>query len=1183
MISDPLPYRLPGLLLAVLLLGAGPAVAQDIVVNDGTDGFAPCNGGEDEEKIQAGVNAAPEGGTVFVCPGTYAETVTVDKSVTLEGNNAGTAGYASRDPETTIDAGTDAALTIDADDVTIDGFRLIGSQGIEVNGSNTSDEVGTTIKNNLVETSIRGVRVHNLTTTANKSFTITHNQFAIQQQLFDGPDADTTPGSTTGEETSSLELRTINGPTDGDRPLIQENVITTDGDDDGSFYGYEIDGVKIASGPVTIAGDPNNTGSTGTIQGTVQGIALLDGQTGPQSDVVFEDFSISKMSGSAPKNGAVNHQAGIYTFVTGNTNGGTTTTTIRNITIKGLDFDDTGEDFSANINLSHFGQQGNSTQNVTIEGVTIKNTEHRGIYLGGGAATDINATITDDADGDDTIVKGVDAGTDAHPFHSENDGSATINNTTLTNEDIPEAEAIHLRDSPTLTIGPDVTINSKGRITIGDLTGNPAFAQLKVTAPTTLSTAKIELDESLPIDGQIALTGSDTLRVTDTLALLSGTFDVSSGNLTLASSGNASTAFVSGSGSGTLTGDVTVEWQVPSGYTGWQALTAPVDAQLDSTSGKPLTSTNTNPAFLLSNMWTQKSGSGTGYDAANEGVSNSTVFDYDETASVGGGTTEDLNDAWFPDADLSESIVQGQTSRLVFFFNDRNFDGTDDAGSSFTLSATGSLLNKENTNTDVDLGLTYTKNDGGGDADGWNLVGNPFMAPLDWELVTGNGTGRTKTTRTVYIPKADGTYATYQADKNGKTGGTSTNGGSRYLSPFQGFFVKATGNSPSLTVKSDDKALNASPTLKQGGADAAKVKLRMRAEGSSRDENTVVRFAKAARPGANDGDAYQLKPLSDDYFYIASEIPDSSQAYEIQSLPPPAADTQAVPLELASDPARTYVVDGTLSNVPADWTVRLRDRKTGTTADLTRDESLSVALDGNASRNKTKAGDTKRPPRPPAAPVVARASGPAPASTGKTAAESARVVLEIIPTDAAPVELTQFKGSLQKDAVALSWATAGTSSNPRFYVQRAPSADGPWTTLRVVKKASATDYRVTDKLSYEDDTVRYRLKVETDDTTRYSDPITVERDRPSTLRVQSLFPNPARSTLTIQYALPDRRTVTMEIYDVLGRRVSTVLNQSKAAGRHKRSIPVNSLSSGIHFLRIRAASTVRTRKFVVVR
>ena len=1195
MTSDTLPYRLPALLLAVLLLGAGPAAAQDVIVNDSPDGVTPCNGGEDETDIQDGVVAAPEGGTVFVCPGTYGENVTINKSVTLEGNNAGTAGYASRDSETTIDAGTDsftdAAFTINADDVTIDGFRFVGHQGIEVSGMNTSDEVGAIIKNNLVETNIRGVRVRNLKTTASKSFTIANNQFAIQQQLFD-KDGSETAGDATNEGTSSIEIRDVVGPSDGDRPTIEENVITTDGEtSDGSFYGYEIDGIKIASGPVTIAGDPNNTGNTGTIQGTAQGISVLDGESSPQSDVVLEDFSISMMSGSAP-NGDINFHAGVFTYVAEERNSGQSTITIQNLSIEGVDYSDNGGDFSANILLSQFPPSGfggtAATQTVSIEGVTIQNTEHRGIALAGGAADNINATITDDSDGANTVVKEVAEAADSHPIHSENGGSLTINNTDLTNANTNGAETIHFRDAGgSVTLGADVTIDTKDQRFLSDQSGRAADADLKITNSISLSTLDVALDGG----GTVALTGPETLRATDRLALSAGTFDVSSGNLTLASTGNTSTAFVSDSGSGILTGDVTVEWQVPSGYTGWQALTAPVDAPFDGPGDEA----------LLSTMWTQKSGSGTGYNAANGGISNSSVFDYDETASVGGSTTEDLNDAWFAPLDLSTAITQGQTGRLAYFFNDRDFDGTDDAGSSFTLSATGALLGKENNGNDVDLGLTYTKNDGGGDADGWNLVGNPFMAPLDWELVTGNGTGRTKTTRTVYIPKADGTYATYQADKNGKTGGTSTNGGSRYLSPFQGFFVKATGNSPSLTVKSDDKALNESPTLKQGGTDAAKVKLRMRAEGSSRDENTVVRFAEAARPGANDGDAYQLKPLSDDYFYIASEIPDSSQAYEIQSLPPPAADTQTVPLELASGPARTYTVGGTLRNVPSSWTVQLKDRKTGTTADLTRDETLTISMGGkrksSASTTAHSSTNTRVPSRLHSRqPVVASATGPtsAPTNTAKSN-DAARIVLTVTGLDdsetgsdsvddrVVPVQFKAFEGKMRDDVVALSWTTVGKTKNARFHLQRSPSDNGTWKTIRVVEKASPTSYRLTDDLPYEGDTFRYRLKVDAHDSTRYSNPITVKREVPSTLRVRSIFPNPARSELTVQYALPDRRTVTLAIYDVLGRRVATVLNQSKEAGRHTHTLPVTSLSSGIHFLRLRAGSTARTQKFVVAR
>jgi hypothetical protein len=1160
-----------------LMLTGAPAHAQDVVVNDAPDGFSPCDGGEDATRIQAGVNAASTGQTIFVCPGTYPETVTVDVSVTLEGNNAGTAGYAARSAETTVDAGsgsfTDAAFTVQADDVTIDGFRLLGSQGVEADGSAA---VGAIIQNNLVETNIRGVRVHNLTTTATKSFAITRNQFAIQQQLFD-EDGSGTAGDATGEETSSIEVRNVDGPSDGARPTIQENVIATDGDDDsgggtndGSFYGYEIDGIDIASGPTAIAGDPKNTGTAGSIQGTAQAIAVLDGQSSPQSNVVLEDFSISMMSGSAPNNGSVNFQAGIFTYAASD-NGGNTAVVIRNVTVEGLDFSDPGGNAgaaaSANIYLSNFGGLSSPTQTVTIEGVTVSNTEHRGIALAGGRSQNIDATITDDAAGDNTVIQGVAEGTDAHALHTEDGGSPTVNNTHITNANVAAAEALHLRDAPTVTIGPDVTIDANGAVTFGD--NGSTIAAVNVTAPTSVPEVNVN------VGGTLSLAGSAPLRVTDRLALSSGTFDVSSGALTLASSGNASTAYVSGTGSGSLTGAVTVEWRVPSGYTGFQALTAPVSAPLDGTSDA-----------LLSNMWTQKSGTGTGYNAANGGVSRNSVFDYDETAAVGGSVTDSLDNAWFAPSDISTPITQGQTGRLVYFFNDRDFDEDNDASSPFTLSATGTLLTEENTNADVDLGLTYTKNDGGGDADGWNLVGNPFMAPIDWERITGNGQGRTRTSRTVYIPKADGTYATYQADKNGRTDGASTNGGSRYLSPFQGFFVKATGNSPSLTVKSDDKALAESPPLKRGGAAPPTVKLHMRTDGASEAEDTVVRFSDDATFGASDGDAYQLVPIYGDYFYIASEIPDSSSAYEIQSLPRSEAKTQTVPLHLASATARTYTLSGTLRGVPDDWTVRLRNQQTGATANLTRGESLAVDV-GSDQKSLARPPASKASPRLHLqTPLVAPAS-PTPAPD-KAASDAARVVLEVTRPDRLPVELAEFDGHVRAPgAIELTWTTASETNNAGFRVQRSPSGDSPWRTLGFVEGSGTTSstrtYRFTDDtLPYEASTFTYRLKqVDRDGTVRYSTPISVARTAPSTLRIRSVFPNPARSDVTVRYEIPRKTEVTIALYDVLGRRVATGLNRSQDAGRTQTTISVSGLSSGVYFVRLRTESAVTTRKLVV--
>ncbi len=73
-----------GLLCVVLYEHAG---ATTLIV--GT-----CKSGLKFATIQAAVDAAPTGGTIQVCPGTYPEQVSIDKQLVLKGISSGTAGAA---------------------------------------------------------------------------------------------------------------------------------------------------------------------------------------------------------------------------------------------------------------------------------------------------------------------------------------------------------------------------------------------------------------------------------------------------------------------------------------------------------------------------------------------------------------------------------------------------------------------------------------------------------------------------------------------------------------------------------------------------------------------------------------------------------------------------------------------------------------------------------------------------------------------------------------------------------------------------------------------------------------------------------------------------------------------------------------------------------------------------------
>jgi len=102
--------------------------------------------------IGAAIEATDEGGTVTVLEGTYTGDVDVTKSVSIEGANAGvSAGVdaGTRGDETIIDGN----ITIDADDVTIDGIKLTG--GADIGGDVAgiylaAGASGATISNNII-------------------------------------------------------------------------------------------------------------------------------------------------------------------------------------------------------------------------------------------------------------------------------------------------------------------------------------------------------------------------------------------------------------------------------------------------------------------------------------------------------------------------------------------------------------------------------------------------------------------------------------------------------------------------------------------------------------------------------------------------------------------------------------------------------------------------------------------------------------------------------------------------------------------------------------------------------------------------------------------------------------------------------------------------------------------------
>ena len=93
---------------------------------------------------------------------------------------------------------------------------------------------------------------------------------------------------------------------------------------------------------------------------------------------------------------------------------------------------------------------------------------------------------------------------------------------------------------------------------------------------------------------------------------------------------------------------------------------------------------------------------------------------------------------------------------------------------------------------------------------------------------------------------------------------------------------------------------------------------------------------------------------------------------------------------------------------------------------------------------------------------------------------------------------------------------------------------------------------------------------------------------PETLSLSGNYPNPFSGTTTLTFGLPEQMDVTLSIYDVMGRKVATLVDGTKAAGTHQvnwsgQSEAGSRLASGMYLVRFTAGDQVRTGRLTIVR
>tara|TARA_Y100001935_G_scaffold253785_1_gene260902 strand:+ start:108745 stop:111978 length:3234 start_codon:yes stop_codon:yes gene_type:complete len=89
---------------------------------------------------------------------------------------------------------------------------------------------------------------------------------------------------------------------------------------------------------------------------------------------------------------------------------------------------------------------------------------------------------------------------------------------------------------------------------------------------------------------------------------------------------------------------------------------------------------------------------------------------------------------------------------------------------------------------------------------------------------------------------------------------------------------------------------------------------------------------------------------------------------------------------------------------------------------------------------------------------------------------------------------------------------------------------------------------------------------------------------PETFSLEQNYPNPFNPTTNIRFALPQASKVSLTVYDMLGRKVATLLNgQQMQAANHTVQFDASALASGMYIYRIEAGNFISTRKMMLIK
>lgn len=93
----------------------------------------------------------------------------------------------------------------------------------------------------------------------------------------------------------------------------------------------------------------------------------------------------------------------------------------------------------------------------------------------------------------------------------------------------------------------------------------------------------------------------------------------------------------------------------------------------------------------------------------------------------------------------------------------------------------------------------------------------------------------------------------------------------------------------------------------------------------------------------------------------------------------------------------------------------------------------------------------------------------------------------------------------------------------------------------------------------------------------------INLDQPKDIRLSQNYPNPFNPTTRINYEIPESGMVNLEVYDLMGRKVATLVNEMRSPGHYSVYFNAANLASGVYIYRLTIGNVTESRRMTLIK